>query len=529
MGAVVVTAAILAAPTVALAGEDDPAQLQFKLPNAEAVHDFETLGLNMDHGMQRQADGSAIISAWATDEQAQMAELHGYEVVGTITSKYAIDAIRAERDTTLAGLKARQDRAARRSPRGLDASKSVLPGTVRVQRAEFWENNVERYISIEATTTKVHLQRRRQLQRAGPRRRHLRRQPATASPAATCRPSPTTSSTTRTSTTARGSSSALKSAGGPDPAYVVVIKVASPNGDVRHARRQAVDRQGSAEDDRAPEGLPHALQRLARGVQEDARPRGRVPERSPRPSSCRSRRAATSARPRRCSATRTRRAPGRPRRCRTSASTPTTCRSPAPSPTTAQQASTVVLTSKDYGHQGGNNLDGADRRSGRRRGQPGAQRQPHRQRDPHQPGDGRQRRDHEHRGAGRRGAQRQPGDLQRGHGVAVSGRTPAPASCSPARPRRSTTCCAPRRRSRAARRTSTCSRIGKVRDGSKVGVFLYCQEHGNEIATSGVCLETAERLVRNYGTDARDDDARRQPRHLHRPADQRRRRDALAV
>ena len=38
-------------------------------------------------------------------------------------------------------------------------------------------------------------------------------------------------------------------------------------------------------------------------------------------------------------------------------------------------------------------------------------------------------------------------------------------------------------------------RIGKVRDGSKVGVFFYCQEHGNEIATSGVCLETAERLT----------------------------------
>ena len=44
-------------------------------------------------------------------------------------------------------------------------------------------------------------------------------------------------------------------------------------------------------------------------------------------------------------------------------------------------------------------------------------------------------------------------------------------------------------------------RIGKVRDKSKVGVFFYCQEHGNEIATSGVCIETAERLVRNYGTD----------------------------
>jgi hypothetical protein len=33
-------------------------------------------------------------------------------------------------------------------------------------------------------------------------------------------------------------------------------------------------------------------------------------------------------------------------------------------------------------------------------------------------------------------------------------------------------------------------------------VYLYCQEHAGEIATSGVCLETAERLVRNYGTDA---------------------------
>ena len=38
--------------------------------------------------------------------------------------------------------------------------------------------------------------------------------------------------------------------------------------------------------------------------------------------------------------------------------------------------------------------------------------------------------------------------------------------------------------------------------GQKVGVYLYCQEHGGEIATSGVCLETMSRLVKNYGTDA---------------------------
>ena len=44
-------------------------------------------------------------------------------------------------------------------------------------------------------------------------------------------------------------------------------------------------------------------------------------------------------------------------------------------------------------------------------------------------------------------------------------------------------------------------RIGAHRDGSKTGVLLYCQEHAREWATSLVCLETAERLLRNYGTD----------------------------
>ncbi len=44
-------------------------------------------------------------------------------------------------------------------------------------------------------------------------------------------------------------------------------------------------------------------------------------------------------------------------------------------------------------------------------------------------------------------------------------------------------------------------RIGKQRDGSKVGVFLYCQQHAREWATPLTCLETAEQLLRNYATD----------------------------
>ncbi|GIH65258.1 M14 family zinc carboxypeptidase [Microbispora siamensis] len=45
-------------------------------------------------------------------------------------------------------------------------------------------------------------------------------------------------------------------------------------------------------------------------------------------------------------------------------------------------------------------------------------------------------------------------------------------------------------------------RIGKSRNGSKTGVFLYCQEHAREWVTPITCVETAERLLRNYAQDA---------------------------
>lgn len=44
-------------------------------------------------------------------------------------------------------------------------------------------------------------------------------------------------------------------------------------------------------------------------------------------------------------------------------------------------------------------------------------------------------------------------------------------------------------------------RIGEQRDGSKPGVFLYCQEHAREWVTPLTCVETAERLLRNYQQD----------------------------
>ncbi|HSL12574.1 MAG TPA: M14 family zinc carboxypeptidase [Actinomycetota bacterium] len=46
-------------------------------------------------------------------------------------------------------------------------------------------------------------------------------------------------------------------------------------------------------------------------------------------------------------------------------------------------------------------------------------------------------------------------------------------------------------------------RIGKQRDGSKTGVFLFCQQHAREWVTPITCVQTAEQLLRNYATDAR--------------------------
>lgn len=45
-------------------------------------------------------------------------------------------------------------------------------------------------------------------------------------------------------------------------------------------------------------------------------------------------------------------------------------------------------------------------------------------------------------------------------------------------------------------------KIGKVRDGSKPGVFFYAQEHAREWVPPLVTIETAERLLRNYETHA---------------------------
>ena len=91
------------------------------------------------------------MSAWVTDEQLAAAKTRGFEPVATIADKNAIDRIRAERNATIAGQQAAERALSANAAgrRGLSAA----PGAVRAQRADYFENNVGRFLSIEATTS----------------------------------------------------------------------------------------------------------------------------------------------------------------------------------------------------------------------------------------------------------------------------------------------------------------------------------------------------------------------------------------
>ena len=147
MGAVAVAAAMLVAPSVALAGQDDPAFMKFKLASSADYDDFERLGLNMGHNVENGGGDSIIVNAWVTDEQLAMVRAHGYEDVGVLDDKYNIDRIRAERDKDAGRDQGRHRRAgtARASAKGKSAA-----GDIHAQRADYYENLGGRWLSIEA-------------------------------------------------------------------------------------------------------------------------------------------------------------------------------------------------------------------------------------------------------------------------------------------------------------------------------------------------------------------------------------------
>ena len=95
-------------PSAALAGDDDPALMKFKLASSGQYDDFEALGLDMDHEVDNGA-AQHHRQAWVTDEQLALVARTGYRDVGVVHDKYNIDHIRAERDADIAETRPRRD------------------------------------------------------------------------------------------------------------------------------------------------------------------------------------------------------------------------------------------------------------------------------------------------------------------------------------------------------------------------------------------------------------------------------------
>jgi hypothetical protein len=146
---------LLLAPSMALAGPEDPALIQFKLEKSGQYGEFESLGFSMDHAVENSDDGGILVSAWVTDEEKAFAEARGFRAVATVHDKNNIDRIRAQIADDIAD-QAAAKRALTTNAAG-KAGASAAPGTVRAQRADFYENNVGRFISIEANTTQAQI------------------------------------------------------------------------------------------------------------------------------------------------------------------------------------------------------------------------------------------------------------------------------------------------------------------------------------------------------------------------------------
>jgi hypothetical protein len=488
--AVAVAAIALLAPSVASAGSDDPAQIQFKIPKAMTVEDFEALGFNMDHAMQRTADGGALVSAWVTDEQIASARARGFEPVATIADKFAIDQIRAEREATIAAEQAAR-RAVRSSGAARRGARATGAGTVRAQRADYFENNVGRFLSIEATTSlaQVTCDEPFDCAYSGP--------PIAAewfdgagsrlgggNLAASLDPGVDPNYYQYHTQIFRVGN---KGDGGPVPA---TIKVASSNGDT-----DTLDvREWIAQN---PPGLPagfrsgfvthyndsqEAYQKM-RDLAAEFPNIAQVYE-LPEKTLGYQRKAQTMLGYNATAPYVTFDANNRP--------------VAGAAPSQANQGRTVVLTSKAYGHLGGNNLTA-------QLVNPGASDAPL---TTSLTGNAiRVSLATDTTGAITSTAAQVAAALNANAQIAdvvtasLYRTSPGdlPLVAGPASPL-SDLLRAPSTFPRGPQ-TQNMLRIGKQRDGTKVGVFFYCQEHGNEIATSGVCLETAERLVRNYGTD----------------------------
>ena len=151
MGAIAAAIAIAAAPSAALA-DDGVSVVQFKLPDKAAVETFEGLGADLDHGFSPAPGGGVLVSAVVTPQEQARFEALGYPAVRTLQTPAYIDALRAQREATIAAKNAASNALTSAAAK---RAKGAAAGTVRAQRADFWEDVSGAYLSIEGSTSEA--------------------------------------------------------------------------------------------------------------------------------------------------------------------------------------------------------------------------------------------------------------------------------------------------------------------------------------------------------------------------------------
>src|SRR4051794_10635579 len=158
LGALAATAALAlgVAPGIA-AADDDDSLITFRLPNRAAVDQLQAAGTDLGERVQPNADGTVDVDAVVTPEEKAVLEAQGYKAIDVIQGPGHADALRAERNAAIA-----QDNAALANAKAgrvvakVKAKGATATGLVRAQRADYWESYAGRFISIEAFSPDAH-------------------------------------------------------------------------------------------------------------------------------------------------------------------------------------------------------------------------------------------------------------------------------------------------------------------------------------------------------------------------------------
>src|SRR4051812_6957692 len=486
----------------ALAADGDPSVVEFKLPDKATAQKLIDQGFDLADGVDQSHRGFVQATIVVTPEQQAQLEAMGYPAVNTIQTPADVDALRADRQAAIDAENAAEE--ALKDAAASGKSKKAAVGTVRAQRADYWEDDGGRWLSVEGTTTQAAVTAPRTY--SGPQlvaswydAQGNQVGSGNLQPYLDTDVSPVAPYLYHVSRYRLGDASTI---GTPMPAFV---RIAAPNGDVAQLDVKKWVGNGAPQ---YSQGFLQDFNTHYVDPQESYKLMSDLAAQYPNIAQVYDMPNKTAGYQRKAQAVLGLKTAYTNATGSIGQIPPLTQNNPplpAPNPgesAAERQAQAVVLTSNAWGQEGGNNVRV-------RLVNPGAAGEPllvgvdsatsmirvNLATDSNGAITSTAKQVVDAINANADAAKLVTASTSRGNagaGVVAPGGTAtnlsdflnAPASY-PRGPQ-----------------TVKMLRIGKVRDGSKVGVFIYCQEHAREWGTPLVCDETAQRLLKNYGTDA---------------------------